>query len=302
MSSEAGQGGPGRATIALQPGTMHRLGLAVRDSAQAVQWYGHMFGAKPFGKSFMPFATDDPSLSAEVREQEGADSTLMWHGGFPLLFLAPLGDEGVVGRHLQRWGTGVHSLAWEIDDMWGVDSRLRHRGMRITGISIPGRHFFVHPRDTDGVMIEFTDTYWLDDPRRGAVPISESGGVVEGSSVAWVTAVVADASATAQLFAELTGAVEVVGNVRPSASGEEVVDFRVGDLPIRFLTPTSDRSRYWDPLQVGPRLYSYALRVPDLDVALTALGTEGVRPIARDEGMAWMDPAGCLGIPIELTV
>jgi hypothetical protein len=83
--------------------------------------------------------------------------------------------------------------------------------------------------------------------------------------LAWVSAAVKDASATAELFAGVAGAREVTGNPRRASSIEEPVDIRIGDLDVRLVAPRTEDSRYWAPLQRGPRLYSYALRVPDLE-------------------------------------
>jgi hypothetical protein len=280
---------------------MHRLAVAVEDSAAAADWFGRTFGAKPFGNSYVPFMADNADVREEIRSQEGSDSRMLWHGGYPFLLLSPFGSGGYVERHLQRWGPGLHSLAWEIEDMWGADARLRTRGLGITGVNIPGRHFFVHPRDTHGVMVEFTDTYWRDDPRRGAPAISEDGGVVQGELIAWVTALVADAEATASLLSDIAGAREAPGLARRPGSIERTVDVMIGDLTIRLVTPLSAESPGWVPFERGPRLYSYSLRVPDLDKALVTLEGQGVPVIGRVEGIATLDPAACFGIPIELT-
>ena len=182
MSANTNQTGadPAPSDAMVASGPMHRLGLAVEDSHEAAAWFGRVFGAKPFGDSFVPWMADGVSVREEIRAQEGSDSRMLWHGGYPLLLLSPFGSGGYVERHLSRWGPGVHSLAWEIEDMWGADARLRGHGLSIAGVNIPGRHFFVHPRDTDGVMIEFTDTFWNDDPRRGAPAIAEDGGLIKG--------------------------------------------------------------------------------------------------------------------------
>src|SRR5438309_1174339 len=137
----------------IEPGPMHRLAVAVEDSEAAATRFTRLFGAAPLGGAVVPFMPEDRSVMDDIRELEGSDSQMMWQGGYPLLFLAPFGEHGYVRQHLGRWGPGVHSLAWEIEDMWGADARLRAQGIRITGVNIPGRHFFLHPRDTHGVLI-----------------------------------------------------------------------------------------------------------------------------------------------------
>ena len=57
----------------------------------------------------------------------------------------------------------------------------------------------------------------------------------------------------------------------------------------------------WPVLQRAPRLWSYAVRVGDLDEALAGLARAGVTVVDRDASVAVTDPATTLGIPIEWT-
>lgn len=283
----------------IDAGLMHRLAVAVENAQDAPAWFARVFGFSEVGRAVIPFTPERSVTPEEIRALEGSENTMTWHGGFPLLFLAPFGEDGYVHQHLRRWGPGIHSLAWEVEDMWAPAERLRARGLRITGINIPGRHFFLHPRDTDGVMVEFTDTSWAVDPRRGDAAPMGSPGLVGDIALAWVTAVVADATATAQLFEELVGATPVTGD--PSAGPDEVVDVPIGDLVLRLVTPRSAESRFASVLERGPRLYSYALAVPDLGAAASVLEAQGAVVEGRADGVAWFDPSSTFGIPLELT-
>jgi hypothetical protein len=288
----------------VEAGTMHRLAVAVDDSDAASAWWRRLFGTAEVTRITIPHQAPEDAAAPQstvddMRAQEGSDSRMVWHGGYPLLFLAPWGEDGYVHRHIRRWGTGLHSLAWEIEDMWGADARLRAAGYSITGVNVDGRHFFLHPRETHGVMLELTDTYFEGDVRRGGPRPDESGGLVEGAQVAWVTAAVADADATADLLAEVANGTDVTDNPRRAESVETTRDVLVGDLVIRLVTPRSDESLLAPVLAGGPRLYSYALRVPDLDATLDILEAEGVKLLARDGGLAWTDPASTFGVPLE---
>jgi hypothetical protein len=55
------------------------------------------------------------------------------------------------------------------------DAQLRRPGARISGVDIAGRHFFIHPDNTAGLLIELTDTEFADDPRDG--PVTERDGI-----------------------------------------------------------------------------------------------------------------------------
>lgn len=283
----------------VQPGFFHRLALAVDDLAAANAWYRRVMGCVPVEGRERPHQ-EQPVPN--VLDLEGATSQMLWHGGLPLILLGAATPDGPVGRFLARWGAAVHSVAWEIDDMWTVEHLLREDNIRITGVNVPGRHFFMHPADTDGILMEWTDTTIAGDPRRGHAVPQESAGAVGGvRGIAWITAVVADAGASAARLVALAGAEPAAGNPVAADDVEETVDMRVGDVILRLVTPRSAASHYWSVLQRAPRLWSYAVRVDDLDAALDGLAREGVRVVDRGGAIACTDPATTLGIPIEWT-
>ncbi len=283
----------------VQPTFMHRLGLVVDDPVAASRWFQHVLGSVPVAGTRRPFQeTPLPTDTA----REGTAATLLWHGGIPMILLGAPGRVGPIGRFLDRWGPGLHSLAWEVADMWTTEHLLRQNDLRITGVDVPGRHFFMHPRDTDGMLIEWTDTAIVGDSRHGDNQPAESLGLVgQPLSIAWVVAVVADADRSAQHLRDLAGADDVEGLPVSDDLDERVVDVRVGDCTIRLVTPLHAGSRYWSPLAQGPRFWSYAIGVADLDGALAALSAAGVRVVDRDGTRAWTDPGTTHGIPIEWT-
>src|SRR5262245_42246185 len=134
----------------VQPGLFHRLALAVDDLAAADAWYRQMMGCVAVRGGERPHQ-DEPVPN--VLDLDGATSQMLWHGGLPLILLGAATPDGPVGRFMTRWGAAVHSVAWEIDDMWTVEHLLRQEDIRITGVNIPGRHFFMHPTDTDGILM-----------------------------------------------------------------------------------------------------------------------------------------------------
>ena len=178
--------------------------------------------------------------------------------------------------------------------MWSAQNLLIEHGIRIGAVNIPGRHFFMHPKDTHGILMEWTDDTFGANVRRP----SEGGGAVDVSTLAWITAVVTDAEATAAMLGDLAGGTEVTDNVRGPASEEVTVDVLVGDVTIRLVTPTSADSRYAG-VENTPRLSSFTLRVDDLPATLEALAGAGVPTTHRQEGLAATDPASTFGLPIE---
>jgi methylmalonyl-CoA/ethylmalonyl-CoA epimerase len=74
----------------------------------------------------------------------------------------PLRGEGPIADHLAKRGGGIHHLCFRTDDLDADAARLRARGYRFTTETPqPGAHgtrvLFVHPKSTDGVLIELAE-------------------------------------------------------------------------------------------------------------------------------------------------
>jgi catechol 2,3-dioxygenase-like lactoylglutathione lyase family enzyme len=267
-----------------EPGNCHRIALAVHDGRGAFEQWRRVFGA---GVMF-DHVHDD---------LDGSDMGMVWMGDVPFLTLASSDSDGLVGRWLARNGPGVQSLAWEVPDMWSSQNYLQQLGITITGVHVPGRHFFLHPRDTFGLMLELTDDRLPGDPRHGLSPTGGGDGLVPVSGVAHVTAVVVDLEPVSALFATIFG-------VEPQPVGTDgpdtIADFAIGDLVLRVVAP-QDESSGWHGFVAGGRgmLHSVALAV-DLDAAPAGLAAAGIG-VAREEPDAlWLDPADTFGVRYEL--
>jgi hypothetical protein len=267
----------------VQPRNFHRLALAVNDVPETAAWLERMFGAIPMGGA-------DAAVSEGL---PGTTTKLQWVGGYPVILLGG----GLVSRFLERQGPGVQSWAWEVDDNWAVEHLVRDRDIDVISVNILGRFFFMHPSQTDGLLMEWCDGKMPRDPRA-----TEPGkGVVEVKEMAWVTGVVADADATAEWLSGLAETTPVETNAKGPEDLERTIDLQVGDITVRLVTPRSPESRYAAFLEKGPRVHSFAIRVPDLDAALATLAEEGIPTVYREGALASTDPASTLGLRIDWT-
>lgn len=276
----------------IEPGHLHRLALAVDDAATAHQWFQRVLGA---GALNSERHADDIRAGGEA-DLEGTDVRLFRVGGYSVILLSKGVPGGPVAKFMERYGPGVHSLAWEIADMWAAQNLLMESGIRLGAVNIPGRHFFMHPKDTHGVLMEWTDDSFGGNQRRE----DEGGGSVDIKGLAWVTAVVADAESTAAFLTDLAGARLVQGNAQGPKDREHTIDLAVGDVTVRLVTPLSSESPYASD-GASSRLCSFALRVADLDSALSSLESAGVPTVRRESGFAATDPSATFGLPIEWT-
>jgi methylmalonyl-CoA/ethylmalonyl-CoA epimerase len=280
----------------IHPGRLHRVAIAVTDVDAAEQWFVDALGAGPLG-------TDRQGRPGEVSmgpgqdDLEGSETALFRVGGYPFILLSRGLPGGPIANFLARYGPGVHSLAWEVADMWTAQNLLIRDGIRIAAVNIPGRHFFMHPKDTHGVLMEWTDDNFGENVTRPGDP----GGALHVQGLAWVTAVVGDAEETARFLADLCEATPVHGNARGPADREQVEDVRIGDMTLRLVTPRSPDSPYTAAFGKGPRLCAVALRVRDPEAAAKTLVDSGVAVLSREEGLVVTDPSATFGVRFEWT-
>jgi catechol 2,3-dioxygenase-like lactoylglutathione lyase family enzyme len=268
------------------PGPLHRLGLAVDDADATASWFERVLGAGSIATL--------SSATESAGDPDGGYMRMLSLAGQPFLLMSPSSGGGFLAGFLDRFGPSVHSLAWEIDDLWGVEHLLELRGIRITGVSVEGRHFFMHPKDTHGLLMEWTDAK-VGEFGSAEPTVGEIGVPID--AVAWVSAVVEDIDATAELLAALGGATAT--SDQPVSALERTLQLSMGPVPLRLVTPLSPKSAY--SLERGPRWWSVGLRVGDLDAAVAGLERAGCSVVGRDESSAWTDPASTAGLRLQWT-
>jgi catechol 2,3-dioxygenase-like lactoylglutathione lyase family enzyme len=274
-------------------GNCHRIALAVHELEPATRWFVETLGA-----TMMPVPEQDGGAGINLAA-DGALLTILWLHSVPIVLIASTDPDGNVGRFLAANGPSVQSLAWEIPDMWRTENLLRADGMRIVGTDIPGRHFFVHPRDAHGLLLEYTDDELDGDPRRGA-PTPSPQGALKVRGVAWVTAVVDDLGAAVERLRYMFGAaVEAGGDI--DTRRERGVALAIGDITVRLIMPTDDASAYARGSAGGNnRYHSMTLAVDDFGAAPARLDRLGIAIERSDPGSIWLDRSTTLGIQLEL--
>ena len=121
------------------------VGIAVDDLEGSVERYRRMLGVEPAHR--------------ERVDDQGVEEVLFPVGTSFVQLLGALGPETPVGRFLARRGPGIHHVAYRVDDVAAMLSELRDQGTRLVD-EAPRRGSrdtliaFVHPEDTDGVLVE----------------------------------------------------------------------------------------------------------------------------------------------------
>ena len=278
----------------IEPGYFHRLGLAARMEDAYVPWLKRVLGAVHLDSGMrqvqgIPFGHFGERASSE---SGAASSEMLWLGTLPICIFAADDEVGPLGHFVARNGPGLHSVAWTVNDIWKTESLLRRSDLRITGVDIAGRHFFIHPADTAGLLIEITDTEFTRDPRDDAayLPTRPSDSVVQGAELAWLTLAVADPAKSAEVLTDLIVSTVVEG--LPHEAGQEVIDLRMHDVVIRLAKRASDDVR-------RDQFDSFCLSVPDLDDTCRRLEADGISIAQREGNLAWTSQVHTLGMKIQ---
>src|SRR6185503_9211319 len=134
---EDAAGGRSGTMIALTD--IDHVGIAVTDLEEAVGTYERLLGVAPAHR--------------ERVDDQGVEEVLFAVGSSFVQLLGALGPETPVGRFLARRGSGIHHVAYRVDDVATMLSQLRDQGTRLID-EAPRRGSrdtliaFVHPKDT----------------------------------------------------------------------------------------------------------------------------------------------------------
>ncbi len=127
---------------------LDHVGIAVRDAKSTLLQIEALIGVRPY--------------KSENVDAEGVRTYFLRTGGTKLELLEAIDDESPIARHIAKRGPGLHHLAFEVDDLDAARERFVNAGFSVIGTPRPGadgKHiFFLHPRDTHGVLYEFCRT------------------------------------------------------------------------------------------------------------------------------------------------
>ena len=72
-------------------------------------------------------------------------------GGF-IEVVAPTDPDSAVGKALEGRGEGMHTIAFEVDDLSATCDAMKAGGARLIGEG--GPQVFVHPKSTHGILLQ----------------------------------------------------------------------------------------------------------------------------------------------------
>jgi methylmalonyl-CoA epimerase len=124
------------------------IGIAVRSIEQSLAFYRDVLGVEPSHRS--------------VVAHELVEVAMLPAGEPRLELLQPTSEDSVIGRFLDRRGEGIHHIAVKVDDLEAAVAKIRASGRRLVSDDIQigaedYRYVFVHPKDTNGVLLELIE-------------------------------------------------------------------------------------------------------------------------------------------------
>jgi len=230
-------------------------------------------------------------LECSESELVGRKGGMTWIGDGSLEVAQPIVADHANQRFLDRFGPGMHSLAFQVTDLDATLERLAGVGVAV-GVRPADWFCFTDPRTTGGLLFEWSARTVPEDPRAGAAaPAFVVEPVLAVDTIAFVGAVVADPIAWAETFAEPFGLTETFR--RSSAPpGQPVVGLAAPDAMVAlFALPGDASGALWGAHHERARFHALGVGVADLDAAIAALTAARVDVLWRDDELAVVDPA-----------
>jgi methylmalonyl-CoA epimerase len=122
------------------------ISIVVEDFDKAYDFYANLLGLTV--------------LKVEESELHGVKAAFLKVGDVMIEIIQPLG-EGAIADFLAKRGPGFHHVAFEVPDLPDALEEVSEAGIKVTGEPKPGIHggriSFLHPKSTQGAMIELCD-------------------------------------------------------------------------------------------------------------------------------------------------
>lgn len=237
---------------------------------------------------------------------ENWEPALGWRGGMTWIgdnsieLSQPIVDGTSTDKFVRRSGGGVHSVAIQVSDLDATEAHLASLGVGVAARPGDG-YFFTDPRDTCGLVLQWSVLEMPSDPRWGApLPSSTVPAAVEVLHHAFVGAVVDDPIAAAQRLASVLGT-PITFIDADAPDGDAVAGVCIADCSmLLYRLDGTHSATTWGREYTRARTHVLGFDVADLGRARVALETLGVGIIRSDDHQIVVDPDATAGVPIVL--
>ena len=124
---------------------IEHIGIAVTDINKSNELFSKIFGKENY--------------KSETVESEGVTTSFFQIGESKIELVSATNSESPISKYLQKNREGMHHISFEVEDIEKEMERLKKEGIRLVNDS-PKKGAdnklicFLHPKDTNGVLIE----------------------------------------------------------------------------------------------------------------------------------------------------
>jgi methylmalonyl-CoA epimerase len=132
------------------PKRIDHVAIIVRNIEQALAFYRDTLGILPSEIKEVP--------SEQVRI---AFLPMGGPGGSEIELIEPTTPDSSLAKYLEKRGEGLHHICLEVDDIDGALEEMLEKGAPVLDsvprVAAEGRAIFVHPKGTNGVLLELIE-------------------------------------------------------------------------------------------------------------------------------------------------
>lgn len=128
---------------------VEHIGLAVKNLESSIRLFEKLLNS--------------PCYKTERVESEKANTAFFIKGETKIELLQSIDENGVIAKFIEKKGEGMHHIAFEVDDIEAEMKRLQLEGFVL--LNEQPKHgadnklvCFLHPKSTNGVLIELCQT------------------------------------------------------------------------------------------------------------------------------------------------
>lgn len=124
---------------------IEHIGIAVRNLDESISLYEKLLNT--------------PCYKTETVASEHVDTAFFLNGPNKIELLASTEPNGIIAKFIEKKGEGIHHIAFDVEDIHAEMERLRSEGFTLLNEQ-PKKGAdnklicFVHPKNTNGVLIE----------------------------------------------------------------------------------------------------------------------------------------------------
>jgi len=124
---------------------VEHIGIAVKDLKGSIPLFEKLLNTNCY--------------KTEKVETEAVNTAFFKQGETKIELLESISADGVIAKHIEKRGEGLHHIAFEVEDIYAEMERLRNEGFIVLNEK-PKEGAdnklvcFLHPKSTNGILIE----------------------------------------------------------------------------------------------------------------------------------------------------